>query len=657
MSFATPINDVLGLQLAANYTAGSGTMTLQTGQGAKITSVPTLITVVVHADYQTGTGEIGNKAYYLVSAVAGDVLTVAVADGSADRNFSAGDYVDCRPEAKFIVDLNSAVATLQANVGTVPAAVLKGVSGALAAAVAGTDYVVPSGSITGTASNVTGTVTTAHGGTGLTAAPANGQLPIGNGTGYTLATLTPGTGISISDGAGSITIAISTPIPVSELSADSVTITAGAGLSGGGPVTLGGSTTISLSVPVSIADGGTGQTTAAAAFGALMPLTTTGDILYASAASTAARLAGPTSATRQYLTSTGTGTAAQAPAWSTIAAADMPVFVASGASHAPGAVPDPGSTAGTTRFLREDATWQVPSGSSYAPQRSFQTTSGSMTIPSTATILRLSAIGGGGSGGSGGRYAAGTAAYGGGGGGPAGGTFGQEFLVSDLLAIGTTISWSIGSGGAAVAPPSTDSTSGANGNAGGSTTVSVGAVTILSVTGGHGGNGGSTSNGNGGSTGAGLLSAGSGGNSSVTGNAANGTNSPYGNYPAAACGGGAGGGLSTGTVAYNGGYGGQPLWPLGVGSATPGTGGTTGGNGASGASPITAFSDVIQAGGGGAGGGACSSSTGVPGAGGGGASYGAGGGGAGATVNGVTLTGTQGYSGAGGGGCLLMEWF
>lgn len=35
-------------------------------------------------------------------------------------------------------------------------------------------------------------------------------------------------------------------------------------------------------------------------------------------------------------------------------------FVASGASHARGAVPDPGGSAGTTRFLREDATWAVP---------------------------------------------------------------------------------------------------------------------------------------------------------------------------------------------------------------------------------------------------------------------------------------------------------
>ncbi|QNI36818.1 GDSL-type esterase/lipase family protein [Edaphobacter albus] len=45
-----------------------------------------------------------------------------------------------------------------------------------------------------------------------------------------------------------------------------------------------------------------------------------------------------------------------------IAASQIPVFNASGASHAQGAVPDPGATAGTTRFLREDGTWAVPPG-------------------------------------------------------------------------------------------------------------------------------------------------------------------------------------------------------------------------------------------------------------------------------------------------------
>lgn len=41
---------------------------------------------------------------------------------------------------------------------------------------------------------------------------------------------------------------------------------------------------------------------------------------------------------------------------------DTTVFVASGASHAIGLVPDPGASSGSTKFLREDATWAVPAG-------------------------------------------------------------------------------------------------------------------------------------------------------------------------------------------------------------------------------------------------------------------------------------------------------
>jgi hypothetical protein len=54
---------------------------------------------------------------------------------------------------------------------------------------------------------VTGTVAVNQGGTGLTTTPTNGQLLIGNGTGYTLATITAGTGITVTNGSGSISLA------------------------------------------------------------------------------------------------------------------------------------------------------------------------------------------------------------------------------------------------------------------------------------------------------------------------------------------------------------------------------------------------------------------------------------------------------------------
>ncbi len=46
----------------------------------------------------------------------------------------------------------------------------------------------------------------------------------------------------------------------------------------------------------------------------------------------------------------------------TVGASSLPVFGGSGSSHQIGAVPDPGATAGTTRFLREDGTWATASG-------------------------------------------------------------------------------------------------------------------------------------------------------------------------------------------------------------------------------------------------------------------------------------------------------
>jgi len=63
----------------------------------------------------------------------------------------------------------------------------------------------------------------------------------------------------------------------------------------------------------------------------------------------------------------------------TVNAARLPVFGASGAGHAAGAVPDPGSTAGTTRYLREDGTWAAPAATVGSTTVSGATVSGTAT--------------------------------------------------------------------------------------------------------------------------------------------------------------------------------------------------------------------------------------------------------------------------------------
>ena len=84
--------------------------------------------------------------------------------------------------------------------------------------------------------------------------------------------------------------------------------------------------------PFAIGIGGTGQNTTAAAFAALSPLSVRGDLIYENSTPSPARLAGPVSSTKQFLTSTGTGSAPQDPAWGTIASADLPGTIASDTS-------------------------------------------------------------------------------------------------------------------------------------------------------------------------------------------------------------------------------------------------------------------------------------------------------------------------------------
>jgi hypothetical protein len=60
--------------------------------------------------------------------------------------------------------------------------------------------------VTAAAGTLSGTVAVANGGTGLTSTPGNGQIDIGNGSGFTRANLTPGTAITITNASGAITI-------------------------------------------------------------------------------------------------------------------------------------------------------------------------------------------------------------------------------------------------------------------------------------------------------------------------------------------------------------------------------------------------------------------------------------------------------------------
>jgi hypothetical protein len=66
---------------------------------------------------------------------------------------------------------------------------------------------------------------------------------------------------------------------------------------------------------LSVAYGGTGQTTEITGFNALSPMTTLGDLIYGAASGSGTRLAGSISATIAFLSQTGTGTVSAAPVW------------------------------------------------------------------------------------------------------------------------------------------------------------------------------------------------------------------------------------------------------------------------------------------------------------------------------------------------------
>jgi len=152
------------------------------------------------------------------------------------------------------------------------------------------------------------------GGTGLTTIPTNGQLLIGNGTGYTLNPLTPGVGIGVTNGVGLITVA----------NTGVLSNIAGTGISVSNPT---GNVTIGNTGVLSWSGGSTGLTPATATTGVVTIAGTLGagyggtglntyvigDLLYSSGTTTLSRLADI--ATGNALISGGIATA---PSWGKI---------------------------------------------------------------------------------------------------------------------------------------------------------------------------------------------------------------------------------------------------------------------------------------------------------------------------------------------------
>ena len=156
--------------------------------------------------------------------------------------------------------------------------------------------VIPSYGKVGLTTHVSGILPVANGGTGTGLTYTNGQLLIGNtatGSLVVAALTTDATKpITITNGAGSIQLATTQDLrSTANVTFNSATLTSA----------------------LTSANGGTGISSY-----------TIGDIIYCSATpNTLAKLAGNSTSTVMYLQSTGTGAAAQAPAWAQISAAQL----------------------------------------------------------------------------------------------------------------------------------------------------------------------------------------------------------------------------------------------------------------------------------------------------------------------------------------------
>jgi len=197
-------------------TTGTGTVTLlgaSTGYQSFSAIGNGNTTYYVIAGQTTSEWEVGIGTYTSAGTTLSRTTVLSSSNSGSLVNFSAGtkDVFVSYPASKSVnLDTSGNVSAL----GTVASGTWNATT--LAVAYGGTGATTSAGApfaLKGANSDITSLsglttpLSASQGGTGLATTPANGALDIGNGTGFTRTTLTPGTGISITNGSGSISIA------------------------------------------------------------------------------------------------------------------------------------------------------------------------------------------------------------------------------------------------------------------------------------------------------------------------------------------------------------------------------------------------------------------------------------------------------------------
>jgi hypothetical protein len=263
--------------------------------GAGTSGTPYVVTFgVVENTYELMTGANGS-----VAGTSGLVPAPAATD---NVKYLTGAGTWGTPAGTYAHPTGGADSTIAAATGLVISAItvnnLGHVTSVGSKTLAAADIPTLNQNTTGTAANVTGVVALANGGTGATTAQTAINALAGSVT------------------AGSYLRGNGSNILMSGIQAADVP-------------TLNQNTTgtaANVTGTVAIANGGTGFTTKTNAFNALSPIDSLGDIIYGGALGSNTKLAGNTSATKQFLSQTGTGSASAAPAWGALAAGDIPTL-------------------------------------------------------------------------------------------------------------------------------------------------------------------------------------------------------------------------------------------------------------------------------------------------------------------------------------------